>query len=101
MGGGAQLEFRVLGPLEALRDGAPVELPRPKQRALLAMLLLNAGQIVSTDRLIDAVWGREPPRTALPALQGLVADLRKALGEEAIVTRTPGYVLELGSDAST
>ena len=97
MGGGAQLEFRVLGPLEALRDGAPVELPRPKQRALLAMLLLNAGQIVSTDRLIDAVWGREPPRTALPALQGLVADLRKALGEEAIVTRAPGYVLELGS----
>jgi DNA-binding SARP family transcriptional activator len=97
VGGGAQLEFRVLGPLEVRRDGAPVALPRPKQRALLAALLLNAGQVVSTDRLIEAVWGREPPRTALPALQGLVADLRKALGEETIATRPPGYQLELGS----
>jgi DNA-binding SARP family transcriptional activator len=97
VGGGGQLEFRVLGPLEVLRDGARVALPRPKQRALLAVLLLNAGQVVSTDRLIEAVWGREPPKTALPALQGLVADLRKALGEETIVTRAPGYLLELGS----
>jgi DNA-binding SARP family transcriptional activator len=94
--GGAQLELRILGPLEAVRDGAPVNLPRPKQRALLASLLLHAGDVVSTDRLIEDVWGREPPRTALPALQGLVADLRKALGEELIVTRAPGYALELG-----
>ena len=94
--GGAQLEFRILGPLEAARDGVPASLPRPKQRALLASLLLHAGEVVSTDRQIEDVWGREPPRTALPALQGLVADLRKALGEESIVTRAPGYALELG-----
>ncbi len=74
----------------------PVSLPRPKQRALLASLLLHAGEVVSTDRLIEDVWGREPPRTALPALQGLVADLRKALGEDAIITRAPGYAVELG-----
>ena len=91
------LEFRVLGPLEVVRDGVVVVLSRPKQRALLASLLLRANELVSTERLIEDLWGREPPRTALPALQGLVADLRKALGAELIVTRSPGYVLELGS----
>ncbi|MDQ4019786.1 MAG: winged helix-turn-helix domain-containing protein [Actinomycetota bacterium] len=64
-----------------------------KQRALLALLLLNANRVVSTDRLIDQLWGETPPATAATALQGHVSALRKALGADAIGTRRPGYVL--------
>ena len=54
----------MLGPLEVTSEGAPLELGGPKQRALLALLLLDAGRAVSTDRLIGALWGEQPPRTA-------------------------------------
>ena len=88
------LELRILGPLEVLADGEPVALPRKKQRALLALLLLRAGEVVSTDELIEELWGGQPPATAKDALQNYVSQLRKALGPDVIVTRDPGYVLE-------
>ena len=67
----------------------------PKQRALLAMLLLEAGRVVSLDRLIEALWEGQPPATAVASLQNFVAQLRKALGPDVIETRTPGYVVRL------
>ena len=88
------LEFRILGPVETLRDGEPVSLPRKKQRALLALLVLHAGEVVSTDQLIEELWAGKPPATAKDALQNYVSQLRKALGAEVIVTRDPGYLLE-------
>jgi DNA-binding SARP family transcriptional activator len=89
------LEFRLLGPLEARSGGALVELAGPKQRALLAVLLLDAGRIVSTDRLIDALWGEQPPRTAATSLQNFVSQLRKQLGPDLLVTKPPGYLLRI------
>jgi DNA-binding SARP family transcriptional activator len=93
------LEFRILGPLEATRDGAPVTLGGPKQRALLAYLLLRRGELVSSDRLVDELWGEHPPRTATTSLQNLVSHLRKALGADAVTTRPPGYVFNLNGGA--
>ena len=76
------LEFRILGPLEVLDDGAPVQLGGRNQRALLTLLLLRANEAVSTERLIDQLWGEHPPRTATTSLQNAVAQLRKLLGAE-------------------
>jgi DNA-binding SARP family transcriptional activator len=70
-----------------------VPLPRPKQRALLAFFALHAGEAVSTDRLIDALWGDRAPRHATASLQNNVALLRRVLGAGAIVTQPSGYVL--------
>jgi DNA-binding SARP family transcriptional activator/tetratricopeptide (TPR) repeat protein len=95
------VEFRVLGPLEVLDDDEALALGGAKQRALLAILLLNANEVVSSDRLIDELWGAEPPKTAAKSLQVLVSQLRKVLdpdrasGESGrvLVTRSPGYLL--------
>ena len=87
------LEFRMLGPLEVLADGKPVSLPR-KQRALLALLVLHVGEVVSTDRLIEELWAGKPPATAKDALQNYVSQLRKVLGADVIATRDPGYLLQ-------
>ena len=92
------IEFRVLGPVDAFVDGRPVQLA-PRPRAVLAVLLLHAGQVVSVPRLIDAVWGDDPPNTAANVLQGYVSALRKALGRDTVETREPGYVLRLERDA--
>jgi DNA-binding SARP family transcriptional activator len=92
-------EFRVLGPLEALTDGRPVKLGGPRSRAVLAVLLLHSGQVVSTSRLIDEVWAEDPPDTAANVLQGYVSQLRKELGRYAIETREPGYLLRVDHDA--
>ena len=89
------VEFRILGPLEVLRDGRAVEPGSPKQRALLLNLLVHHGQVVSRDRLIDDLWAGSPPATGLGVLQNYVSQLRKALGSGAVVTRGPGYVLEV------
>jgi len=89
------LEFRILGPLEVVAGGRPLPLGGAKQRALLALLLLDAGRVVSTDRLIDSLWSGEPPPTATASLQNLVSQLRKSLGADAIERRPPGYVLRL------
>jgi DNA-binding SARP family transcriptional activator len=92
------MDFRVLGPLEA-RDGEQVvTLGGARQRALLAILLLHAGEVVSVDRLIDELWGDEPPATAAHTVQVFVSRLRKALeqgGFSRLRTRAPGYVIEL------
>jgi len=86
------LEFRVLGPLEALVDGSPARLGGPRQRALLALLLVHANEVVPVARLVDEVWGEEPPVTAGNVLQTYVSQLRKALGRDVIATRGRGYV---------
>jgi DNA-binding SARP family transcriptional activator len=87
------LEFRILGPLEVGSNGNPLPLGGLKQRALLAALLVRANEVVSTDRLIEDLWGESPPRTAATSLQNFVSQLRKALGPELLATRSPGYVL--------
>jgi DNA-binding SARP family transcriptional activator len=89
------LEFRILGPLEAVDDGRAVPLGGAKQRALLALLLLEGGRVVSSDRLLEALWAGEPPATATASLQNFVSQLRKALGAETIETRPPGYRVRL------
>lgn len=89
------MDFRILGPLEVHAGDGAVSLGGPKPRAVLAVLLLHAGEVVSTDHLIDALWGERPPETAHKALQVHVSNLRKALGPDALATRPPGYLLEL------
>ena len=91
-------EFRLLGPLEAVVDGAPVSLGAEKPRALLALLLLNRNRVVPTERLVDELWGEEPPARATKALQVYVSQLRKALGPERLVTRPPGYELRVDEE---
>jgi DNA-binding SARP family transcriptional activator len=85
----------MLGPLEVTSDGAALELGGPKQRALLALLLFDAGRAVSTDRLIEALWGEQPPRTAATSLQNFVSQLRKLLGPDRIATKPPGYLIRI------
>jgi YVTN family beta-propeller protein len=101
MSGPNGLYFRVLGRLEAYRDGVELDLGPRKQRAVLALLLLSANRVVSTERLIDDLWGDAPPSTARAALQVYIAGLRKALANDgaALLTRAPGYVLELEAGA--
>jgi predicted ATPase/class 3 adenylate cyclase/DNA-binding winged helix-turn-helix (wHTH) protein len=91
------MEFRILGPLEALDGGQPVALGGGKQRSVLALLLLQPNETVSSDRLIDELWGEDPPATAAKALQVHVSRLRKALGGGAadVVTRPHGYQLKI------
>jgi DNA-binding SARP family transcriptional activator/tetratricopeptide (TPR) repeat protein len=92
------VEVRLLGPLEVGVSGHRLELRRQKQRSLLALLALRAGEVVSTDRLVEELWGEAPPKAAVGSLQNLVSELRKALGADLLVTRSPGYVLTLDRD---
>lgn len=90
------MEVRILGPLEVWAGERQVEIGGGKQRALLAILLLQANEVVSSDRLIDELWEEPPPATAAKALHVLVSQLRRALGSgDALVTRAPGYALRL------
>lgn len=86
-------EYRLLGPLEVVADGAPVALGRRQQRALLAILLLQPDSVVSTDRLVELLWPEAAPGRPKTAIQGYVSGLRKVLGPEAILTRGGGYLL--------
>jgi DNA-binding SARP family transcriptional activator len=88
-------DFRILGPLEVSDETGPLLLGGQKQRAVLAMLLLEPGRVVSVDRLIDALWGEHPPRTATTSLQNFVSQLRKTLGPEILETKPPGYRLRV------
>ncbi len=87
------LEFRMLGPFEVVQQQRPVGLGGPRQRALLAVLVLHRGEVVSSERLIDQLWGERPPATAAKTLQGYVSHLRKALGNGVLVTHRGGYLL--------
>ena len=91
-------EYRILGPLEALVGGEPIELGGPRQRALLGVLLTRAGLTVSRDALVDALWGDDPPASATNILQTYVSHLRKALPPDRLLTRPPGYALEVEAD---
>ena len=92
------MEFRILGPLEVLDEELTLDVAGPKQRALLAVLLLNANQVVSKDGLIDSLWGDEPPSTASKAIQVYVSQLRRVLGKRRLETKAPGYLLRVRDD---
>jgi DNA-binding SARP family transcriptional activator len=92
------LEFELLGPLRVVDAGRDVTPARPKQRALLTMLLLHREEIVRGAQLIEALWGEEPPGTAQTALHGHISALRKLIGADRIRTRPPGYLLQLSAD---
>jgi len=91
------MEFAILGPLRVSGPDGSIDINAPKQRALLAMLLIeHRRDVVPAERLIDVLWGEHPPATATKALQVLVSQLRRAVGPETIVTRPGGYAIELG-----
>src|SRR5215469_18749819 len=102
MVGGGGLEFRVLGPVEVCAGGRILPLGGPKQRGLLADLILNAGTIVSTARLIDDLWGDTPPATAGHTVETYIARLRRLFRNgsrpEVLLTRPPGYLLDVTAD---
>ena len=101
------MDVRILGPLEVVADGRAVALGGSKQRSVLALLILHANQVVARDRLVEELWGPSPPKTVDKALQGCISRLRRALEPEiasadqarVLVTRPPGYALELAADA--
>lgn len=92
------LDIRILGPLEVSTEAGPIALGGQRQRALLAVLALEPGRVVPTDRLVDLLWGEGAPKTALASLQNAVAQLRKALGPDVVATRSPGYMLDITAD---
>ena len=94
------MDFRILGPLEVRRDGVPIAVPGTRQRAVLAVLLLSANRVVSSERLLDAVWGEDLPSAGGTALRVRISQLRRALAPDGdvIATRSPGYVINLEPD---
>jgi DNA-binding SARP family transcriptional activator len=96
----AEVEFSLLGPLMVRREGMPVDIAAGRQRALLAALLVNAGQVVPTDELIEVLWDASPPVSALVSLQNYVKRLRKVLNDTAhrrISTSAGGYLIRVGA----
>jgi DNA-binding SARP family transcriptional activator/class 3 adenylate cyclase len=89
------LVFRILGPLEVSAGGRPLPLGGTKQRAVLALLLTRAGEVVSRDRLIEELWVSEAPPTAVAIVQTYISHLRKEIGHDVLQTRPPGYAIEL------
>ena len=89
------MQYRILGPLAVARDDSEIVIGSGKQRALLALLLLNANEAVSTDRLIDQLWGDSRSTSATKVLQNYVSKLRRLLGEGVLVTRAHGYELRV------
>jgi len=92
------MEFRVLGPLDVRLGGETLALGGGKQRAVLAVLLLRAGEVVSVERLVDEVWGDDPPPSAAHTLESYVSRLRQLFNGHGprLVRRGAGYALELG-----
>src|SRR5690349_3922244 len=89
------MEFRLLGPLEVVEDGRALALGGRKQRSLLAVLLLHANDVVSTELLVDEIWGASPPATVAKSVQVYVSRLRKELGDGRLATQVPGYRLRV------
>jgi DNA-binding SARP family transcriptional activator len=95
-----RMEFRILGPLEVVaEDGEPLVLGGQKQRAVLAVLLLQANHVVSMEFLVDALWGEQPPKTATTSLHNAISALRKIVGVDRLVTQPPGYKLVVPAEA--
>src|SRR4051794_8929611 len=95
----AAIEFRVLGQVEAVRNGGALEIGGSRQRTLLALLLIEAGRTVPAERLIHELWAGEPPTAAETTLRSYVSRLRRALGDEVVIPGGPaGYVLEVAPD---
>jgi YVTN family beta-propeller protein len=96
------VRVEILGSLQVRENGRQLSIGSGRQRALLALLVLHNGETVSSDRLVDALWGERPPATAAKVLQGYVSQLRRVLPEGAIETRGSGYALRAAeTDAST
>ena len=93
------MRFRILGPLAAVDGAQQVRLGASKPRALLGALLLHANEVVSTARLVDELWGEQPPATADKLVQGYVHALRKQLDPDTLVTQAPGYLLRVDPEA--
>src|SRR5919197_4452774 len=87
------VELGVLGPLQVRRDGAPVTIPGAKPRAILTMLGLHSGSVVSADVLIELLYGDDPPRTAAKALQTHISSLRRILDDGVVLTEGAGWIL--------
>jgi DNA-binding SARP family transcriptional activator len=87
------MEFRLLGPFEVWDNGQRVEIAGARRRALLALLVLRANEVVRTELLVDELWGEHPPQNATAALQSHISRLRKTLGANTIASREWGYVL--------
>jgi DNA-binding SARP family transcriptional activator len=92
------LQFSILGPIEIGGDSGEIRITAQRERALLALLLLQANRVVATDFLIDRLWGERPPRTAANSLQNGISHLRRLLGAEVVETRAPGYVARIEPD---
>src|ERR1700739_2421460 len=91
----------VLGPVQVRQGGAPVTIPGAKPRAILTMLGLHGGSVVTADTLVELLWGEDPPRTAAKALQTHISALRRALGDGFVLTQGTGWALaESEVDAS-
>src|SRR5262245_1281840 len=89
------MEFRILGSFDVVKDGEALVLGSGRQCALLAFLLLNANHAVSIERLVDELWGDTPPKRAVKVIQTYVSRLRKVLPEGTLVTRSPGYLVQI------
>src|SRR5262249_41287447 len=92
------IQFWILGPFEVREDGQALDIGSRKQRALLAVLLLRAGEAVSVDELIDALGGARPPDRAVSSVHAYVSRLRRVLGRDRIVRSGDGYRLQVDSD---
>ncbi len=95
------MDFRILGPLEVSHDGRAIPVTGTRQRELLALLVLDAGRVVSSDRLMEELWGANQPAAGTTALRVRVSQLRKLLkpgGDDVLVTRPPGYALLVPRD---
>src|SRR6266545_195561 len=89
------MEFRILRPLEVRSQGRSLPLGGPRQRAVLAYLLLHANEVVAVDTLVDELWGERPPTHVKPFIQNCISRLRKGLGYERFEQRPPGYLLRV------
>ena len=89
------MDYRILGPLLVSREGGPVALGGRRNRELLSVLLLRANEVVSSDRLVEALWSGAAPDNPRKAVHVYVCRLRKTLGDDVLETRTPGYVLHV------
>lgn len=97
------MDFRMLGPFEVWDDGSPISLGGRRQRAVLALLAIHAGEVLSTDRIVEEIWAEDSPPSAVRTVHSYVSRLRSSLrfgsqterGSDILVSRDPGYVLTI------